>query len=775
MLTLFLAFTLSGCFGAFGSCVDLLDWLLNADPSEQELPSAVPDSLSLVFDETGYLQAEERDFRDCRAVVNGGTLNPDGYDVKWYLDGEHEFSGSVYTFGPSDVARSVAVAVILDWVDPEDETNVVQLTAQTRFVYYEPFDATALTVARRAENGGAAFTLTGADADANVIEWFVDGKKQACEENSFTLVPEVAGYYDVSVTVNGRAVAVEDPTVKRTGSVKPSALTIDYDSLYPSVAIEWEGADAEHLVKVTPNGGEEQTFTTRENRLVLTQEQCPVDTRAVSVSVALQADGDAFLQSEFVTAKQDALSEQKRQYLNTYYEFGNAYLSSADEFYLQYDGMMLARPQPDETNEETKLTRSFYMGYSGWNLNRLLDEAFDLSGYTGTYSYTGKSVGSVVTVEIFFYTSNVPVPPQKAPSLDEQNLNGYVPALSKTGRASDVLPIDAKPALSVSITDQLYRAAELGYRPDPEEGTAAYACYQKAREVVKSVTDEGMNDYQIALALYDWVTYANCYDNSVVDFTTEQAVVSPAFYLEGILYAEGYGYAVCDGISKTYSLLCNVAGVECVRVVGLAGEGSFGGHAWNKVKVDGQWYVVDATWGDSTIRLEYRKQSAYIEPKPVVGYFEIASHDYFLVTDAQIADDHVEEGRYPATALKPYGHYKSNRLSQDSAYDFYLDEGGAELKAVVEQIKNRIVRDVNNNLYVSFSVDGVSVTSRFFFYEFSYSDYRKNEINEQFGGMGILLSGLRGSGIHYVVFPLGNDSIGLIASKYKLANNSLSL
>jgi transglutaminase/protease-like cytokinesis protein 3 len=57
---------------------------------------------------------------------------------------------------------------------------------------------------------------------------------------------------------------------------------------------------------------------------------------------------------------------------------------------------------------------------------------------------------------------------------------------------------------------------------------------------------------------------------------------------------------VCTGYAQAVTLLGEAAGLESVIVTGYADGGvTTGGHAWNKVLVDGQWLVVDATWDDN--------------------------------------------------------------------------------------------------------------------------------------------------------------------------------
>lgn len=53
--------------------------------------------------------------------------------------------------------------------------------------------------------------------------------------------------------------------------------------------------------------------------------------------------------------------------------------------------------------------------------------------------------------------------------------------------------------------------------------------------------------------------------------------------------------AVCLGYAVSFQLLMDMSGVECLTIVGAAFN-STGDHAWNMVKLDGEWYCVDVTW-----------------------------------------------------------------------------------------------------------------------------------------------------------------------------------
>lgn len=96
------------------------------------------------------------------------------------------------------------------------------------------------------------------------------------------------------------------------------------------------------------------------------------------------------------------------------------------------------------------------------------------------------------------------------------------------------------------------------------------------------------SDYDKIKRVYKWIC-----DNVEYDY----------FYEDGSIYdALIGGKSVCSGYAGAFQVIMDAMGIECYINEGkAAGED----HAWNIVKLDGKYYFVDATWGDTST--EYDK------------------------------------------------------------------------------------------------------------------------------------------------------------------------
>lgn len=154
------------------------------------------------------------------------------------------------------------------------------------------------------------------------------------------------------------------------------------------------------------------------------------------------------------------------------------------------------------------------------------------------------------------------------------------------------------------------------------------AILSKCREILAACVTEEMTDVQRELALHDWLVQ-NCfgrYDRTVYDPRTPRGREDNQNPY-GLLVK---GYGICLGYATSFQLLMDLAGVECSTVVGAASSSSQD-HAWNMVKLDGEWYCVDVTWDSSYQTTQNRHR-----------YFNVTS-DYMRQTDHQWDYDNTPE------------------------------------------------------------------------------------------------------------------------------------
>ena len=85
--------------------------------------------------------------------------------------------------------------------------------------------------------------------------------------------------------------------------------------------------------------------------------------------------------------------------------------------------------------------------------------------------------------------------------------------------------------------------------------------------------------------------------------------------------------SVCQGYAKAIQYLMNKAGIWCTVVTGTANQEM---HMWNIVRINGRYYHLDATWGDSSY--QYSENSNL--QSSVINY------DYFLVPSYSINHTH---------------------------------------------------------------------------------------------------------------------------------------
>ncbi|MBO5143352.1 MAG: hypothetical protein J6C46_10275 [Clostridia bacterium] len=128
--------------------------------------------------------------------------------------------------------------------------------------------------------------------------------------------------------------------------------------------------------------------------------------------------------------------------------------------------------------------------------------------------------------------------------------------------------------------------------------------YKKSKEIVSSIINETMTDYEKVIAIWNYIENNSAYNYEAYNYVLAgnkdyYSKYSNAWNTYGIL-CEKIG--VCQSYSYAFNILAHEAGIETVMVTGTFKNG---GHAWNAVKLDGIWYMTDMTNNKNAIGVLY--------------------------------------------------------------------------------------------------------------------------------------------------------------------------
>ncbi len=332
------------------------------------------------------------------------------------------------------------------------------------------------------------------------------------------------------------------------------------------------------------------------------------------------------------------------------------------------------------------------------------DQEFDAAGATNI-SYRGPTDEGEYKVMELTVTMVYAYPNKKAAETDRYSQLTSVMHTFSSDRADDYEGFfinRVENAVNVSDTDQLLYAVLNGYRPVPMAGTSAERIYEKAKEVLRANVDDGMTDVEKAHAIFDWIVVNVAYDHDLLELATElgeaftDAKEYNGFALEGVFDDKR---AVCDGMSKAFALLCNMEGIECVQVVGQRNNGE--GHAWNKFRIDGEWFVADPTSGGLQISITAGPNG------------EALAHRYFMMTDEELllinTPDEGKDGHADKIADTDYNIYAVTYFTVDGTkYDCSLNTA-AEWTAM-EQFVKKVASETEGTFILDIHTPGMDRT-----------------------------------------------------------------
>lgn len=149
------------------------------------------------------------------------------------------------------------------------------------------------------------------------------------------------------------------------------------------------------------------------------------------------------------------------------------------------------------------------------------------------------------------------------------------------------------------------------------------------------------------LSAAEKIRYVNNYliDNTDYDISSGSNV----YNIYGTLVEKK---AVCEGYARACKYILDELDIPCIIACGIAknSQNVTESHAWNYVKVDGNWYALDITWNDPIINNGTGKITDEIR------------YEYFLNGSNKFFEDHFEDGnivgnsnfKYPTLSVLNY-------------------------------------------------------------------------------------------------------------------------
>lgn len=208
-------------------------------------------------------------------------------------------------------------------------------------------------------------------------------------------------------------------------------------------------------------------------------------------------------------------------------------------------------------------------------------------------------VYSVILQEIYSYPEKIEIP-----SLENCDLSKIYEAIS----------LDNPDLMGLAYNCRSYKRGSKTYFVPQYEFTATeYKRYLKETEdVVETIVANAElyhTDYEKEKYVHDYII-----NNCTYADITEGHSVSTAY---GCLVL---GKASCEGYARAFQMIMNELDMDNRLATGesLNSDGSYIGHMWNYVVIDGDGYFIDLTWDD---------------PK---GEVEVLRHNYFNFTTAEM-------------------------------------------------------------------------------------------------------------------------------------------
>ncbi|WP_163411091.1 transglutaminase domain-containing protein [Flavobacterium ajazii] len=166
-----------------------------------------------------------------------------------------------------------------------------------------------------------------------------------------------------------------------------------------------------------------------------------------------------------------------------------------------------------------------------------------------------------------------------------------------------------------------------------------YPNFGSTEKLAERIQKDFTSEHDKARAIYSWIALNINYDletfldppkpkNYSFKTTAERDKKKQLLDEDTMQKAFRSKKAVCQGYSLLYTHLAALSGLRCQIVTGdskvdlpdIGRRNNLSNHAWNTVQIDGQWILVDATWGAGSY--DYHRKVFVKKFTPI--YFDMA-------------------------------------------------------------------------------------------------------------------------------------------------------
>ena len=215
------------------------------------------------------------------------------------------------------------------------------------------------------------------------------------------------------------------------------------------------------------------------------------------------------------------------------------------------------------------------------------------------------------------------------------------------------------------------------------------------KEIAHYLTDNLETDTEKVRAIYIWITHNIRYDMNRVKVVSYESYHPNKIIKESLSKRKG----VCYHYAMLFSAMSEAAGLEMFSIFGYTKDSlnrvSASSHAWNAVKIDSSYYLIDATWSAGYVRN--------------FEYFHKFRDYYFLIPPKQFIKTHIPFDPMWQFIDNPISHkdFKHNNFSKldsigtfsfvDSIRQYQRQDELSKLenykqRIIVNGIENKIIK-----------------------------------------------------------------------------------